>query len=142
MTDKELKRLNRSELLQILLDQSIEIDHLQRKLSETKAALQERELKIAQAGTLAEAAMRLNQIFAAADAAAALYLENIRRMEAEWAKKTGGESVAPAPEEAPPDESGPQTDTQSLDAAIESAIPEPKQKKTTGQKRNKSRHKK
>lgn len=142
MTDKELKRLNRSELLQILLDQSIEIDHLQRKLSETKAALQERELKIAQAGTLAEAAMRLNQIFADADAAAALYLENIRRMEAEWAQKTGGESVAPAPEEAPPNEGGPQTDTQSLDAAIESAIPEPKQKKTPGQKRNKSRHKK
>lgn len=146
MTDKELKRLNRAELLQILVDQSIEIDSLRRKLDKAESALAERNLQIAESGTLAEATLRLNRIFADADAAAAQYLENIRRMEAEWIEKTGGEPTEPAPApdpeaQAQPDsEAEPKTE-QTLDAAIESSIPEPKPKKEHKQKRNKSRQK-
>ena len=42
MTDKELKKLSRSELLELMLEQSREIDRLQEELAETKEALQER----------------------------------------------------------------------------------------------------
>ncbi|MCD8084127.1 MAG: DNA repair protein [Clostridiales bacterium] len=78
MTDKELKRLSRSELLEMLIIQMEENEELKKKLAETEKALVDRRIEVAQAGTLAEAALRLNGIFEAADRAAAQYLENIR----------------------------------------------------------------
>ena len=55
MTDKELRKLNRSELLELMLEQSREIDRLQEELEETREALQERNLKIESCGSIAEA---------------------------------------------------------------------------------------
>lgn len=85
MTDQELKKLNRQELLQILLDQSMEIERLRQQLAETQAILEERTLHYEKAGTLADAALRLNHIFEDADEAAKIYLDNIKRMEQECA---------------------------------------------------------
>ncbi len=78
MTDKECKRLSRSELLEMLVLQMEENEALNRKLAEAETALADRRIEISEAGTLAEAALRLNDVFAAADRAAAQYLENIR----------------------------------------------------------------
>ena len=55
MTEKELLKLRRSELLEIMLAQSSEIDKLRAELAETKAKLEDREIKIQNAGSLAEA---------------------------------------------------------------------------------------
>jgi hypothetical protein len=78
MTNKELARLSRGELLELLVKQSKQLDQLQQELEETQNKLACRNLEIENCGTLAEAVMRVNGVFAAADAAAAQYLENIR----------------------------------------------------------------
>lgn len=89
MTDKELKKLSRSELLELMLEQSREIDRLQEELAETKEALQERNLKIESCGSIAEAAAEVNSLFHAAQRAADMYLLNVQRICAEKAEKAG-----------------------------------------------------
>jgi hypothetical protein len=79
MTDKELHKLKRAELLEIMLAQSSEIEKLRGELEAAEEKLKSRELEIAESGSIAEAALRLNHIFEDAQAAADLYLENIRR---------------------------------------------------------------
>lgn len=77
MTDKELRKLTRAELLELLLAQSREIDRLNTELEKAEAKLQKREIALNQSGSIAEAALQLNGIFEAAQAAADQYLENI-----------------------------------------------------------------
>lgn len=83
MASKELKRMSRKELLELLIVQSDEIEALKKQLEHAKKIIEERKIRIDEAGTLAEAAMVLNDVFRKADAAAEEYLENIRRMERE-----------------------------------------------------------
>ncbi len=78
MTDKELKRLRRSELLELLVGQMKENELLRERLAGAEARLDSRMLEIQDVGTLAEAAMRLNAVFASADAAAKQYLDIIK----------------------------------------------------------------
>ncbi len=77
MTDKEVRRLSRSELLEMLIAQMQENEKLKQSLEEANAALSNRRIVLEQAGTMAEAALRLNRVFEAADEAARQYLENI-----------------------------------------------------------------
>lgn len=80
MTDKELRRLSRAELLEMLLVQTEENERLRERLDEAEAALNDRRIEIERAGSLAEASLRLNKVFTAADEAARQYLENVQRM--------------------------------------------------------------
>ena len=89
MTDRQLKKLNRNELLELMLEQSKEIDRLQAELDETKAALAERNLKIATCGSIAEAAAEVNSLFRSAQRAADMYLLNVQRICAEKAEAAG-----------------------------------------------------
>ena len=89
MTDKQLKKLNRSELLELMLEQSREIDRLQEELEETRAALAERNLKIESCGSIAEAAAEVNSLFKSAQRAADMYLLNVQRICAEKAEAAG-----------------------------------------------------
>jgi hypothetical protein len=79
MTEKELLKLKRSEMLEIMLAQSREIDELRKELAEVKARLEDRRIKVRKAGSLAEASLQLTNIFEEAQKAADLYVENIRR---------------------------------------------------------------
>ena len=79
MTDRELRKLRRSELLEIMLAQSREIDRQREKIEELEAQLKERRIRIAESGSVAEAALKITDIFAEAQKAADLYLEEIRR---------------------------------------------------------------
>ena len=83
MTDKELRHMSRGELLQMLITQIEENNALQEQLEQAEAQLQDRQIAAEQAGSLAEAALSLNGIFQAAQAAADQYLENIQRMNSE-----------------------------------------------------------
>ena len=89
MTDKQLKKLNRSELLELMLEQSREIDRLQEELEETRTALAERNLKIESCGSIAEAAAEVNSLFKSAQRAADMYLLNVQRICAEKAEAAG-----------------------------------------------------
>ena len=80
MTDKELKKLTRAELLEMLLIQSKEKRLLEEKLQEAEKKLEEREIMVAEAGSIAEAALKLNGVFEAVQQAADQYLENVKRL--------------------------------------------------------------
>lgn len=73
-----LKKLSRQDLLEMLIAEEKRIDQLERELQEAQEALKERKILIDNSGSIAEAALKLNGIFEAAQAAADQYLENIK----------------------------------------------------------------
>lgn len=83
MTDKELRKLSRIDLLELLLEKSRENEKLKEELEQVKAKLADRKINIEKAGSIAEAALVLNGVFQAAQAAADQYLENLRRISGE-----------------------------------------------------------
>ncbi len=83
MTEKQLRKLKRVELLELLVEQSAEMDQLREELEAARRELAERKIAAERSGSLAEAALKLSGVFEAADQAARDYLENVRRMCAE-----------------------------------------------------------
>lgn len=79
MTDKELRKLSRAELLEMLIEQIEENESLRSQLNEANEKLNDRKIIIESSGSIAEAALRLNGVFEAAEKAAEQYLENVRR---------------------------------------------------------------
>ena len=77
MTEKELRRLSRADLLEMLIDQSVELETVKKKLAAAEEALASRVIEINSAGSIAEAALRLNGVFEAAQAACDQYVQNI-----------------------------------------------------------------
>ena len=80
MTDKRLQKLKKADLLQLMLEQSREIDRLREELEKTKAELADKQIRIANSGSIAEASLAVTKIFEEAQRAADLYLENARQM--------------------------------------------------------------
>ena len=78
MTEKELRRLSRTDLLELLLAQRRENEQLRCILDQTQAQLADRTLQINKAGSIAEASLQLSGIFAAAQDSCECYMENIR----------------------------------------------------------------
>ncbi len=102
MTEQELHRLSRKELLELMIENGKETESLKtqyaqamealkaeyekeqailkEELEENRKALQNRELNINEAGSIAVAALQVNGIFEAAQAASQQYIENIRSL--------------------------------------------------------------
>lgn len=78
MTEKEFRRLKRRDMLEIMLAQSREIDRLREELEIANAKLADRNIRIQNSGSIAEAALALTGIFEEAQKAADLYLNSIR----------------------------------------------------------------
>lgn len=79
MTDKKLKRMSRAELLELLIEQMEENERLRTQLEEAQVRLDERDIILQRAGSIAKAALELNRVFEAADAAARQYVESVCR---------------------------------------------------------------
>ena len=108
MTEQELHRLSRKDLLELMLQQAKETEEiktkyetklnmiktenekereiLKKELEEAKKNLQNREIIINEAGSIAMAALQINGIFEAAQAAGQQYIENIRSINDRQAK--------------------------------------------------------
>ena len=80
MTGKELRKLGRPQLLELLVAQAKEMEELKGQLAEAEAKLEKRAIAIDEAGSIAEASLALSGIFEAAEAAAAQYMENIKEL--------------------------------------------------------------
>lgn len=80
MTDKELRKLSRTELLEMLVERSREVERLQAELKQAREQLDSRQIAVDEAGSIAEASLRLNGVFDAAQKAAEQYLENIQQL--------------------------------------------------------------
>lgn len=77
---RELKYLNRSQLLEILLDYAKENEKLRDDISNLEEKLNDKQIKIKNFGSIAEASIGLNEVFESAEAACAQYIANAKRI--------------------------------------------------------------
>lgn len=75
--------MKREQLLELMLEQSRRIELLEKQVSELQAKLADRSIVVQESGSIAEAALKLNGVFEAAQRAADQYLESLglERME-------------------------------------------------------------
>ncbi len=76
----EIKKLGKKELRERLRAEQEKNRALTEEVGDLRKKLQNGEIMIDDAGTLAEASLRLSGIFSAADDAAGKYVENVRRL--------------------------------------------------------------
>ena len=74
MTDKELKKLSRMELLEILVELGNENAELTNRVDILNKQLNSKYIMLEEAGSIAEASLRINEVFEAAQAAASQYV--------------------------------------------------------------------
>ncbi|MBQ8641299.1 MAG: DNA repair protein [Clostridia bacterium] len=79
MNKKDLRHLSRRDLLEMLLDLTKENERLKKANKQLEDALQDRTIAILEAGSLAEAALRLNGVFQAAQDACDQYVLNTQQ---------------------------------------------------------------
>ena len=80
MTEKELRKLSRADLLQMLIDQAEELNQLREKYANAQAMMAQKEIVVQEAGTLADAVFKLNGIFDVAQATAQQYIDNLKSL--------------------------------------------------------------
>ncbi len=73
-----LKKLKRQELLELLLEQTKRAEALEEELKKKNEELKNKKIALEESGSIAEAALRLNSVFEAAEKAAEQYLQNIK----------------------------------------------------------------
>lgn len=176
MTDKELQKLGRRELLQLLLQQAKESERLGRQLAESEERLhqleetyerlrgrldnkdaqirelkatlrserEKREIDMEDVGSIAEAALKLNGVFEAAQRAADQYLQSIRSLyPAPENMEIPEEPVYERPVEPPPEQEAERTaagesDRTRAGARHTAARREPPPVRETGEAREKT----
>ena len=80
MTDRQLRKASRPDLLRLLLEEKKINEALRSQIQQMQLQLEARQLHMNQAGSLAEAALKLSGIFDAAESACQYYTENIRTL--------------------------------------------------------------
>ncbi|KXT73322.1 hypothetical protein [Streptococcus gallolyticus] len=80
LDSKQLRKLKRSDLFELLVEQAKEIETLQERVNELEDKLQRREINLSEAGSIAEAALAISKVFDEAQAAANVYLNNVKRL--------------------------------------------------------------
>ncbi len=85
MKEKDLRRLKRVELLDMLIEQgrlvdaqAEEITKLKEEVEELNRKLEDRKVDLENTGSIAEASLRIAKVFMAAEDAAKIYLENLK----------------------------------------------------------------
>ena len=78
MTEQQFRRLTREELIEIIYELQKKQAQMEQENERLRQALSDRQIKIENAGSIAEASLALNGVFEAAQAAADQYLEQIR----------------------------------------------------------------
>lgn len=89
MTDKEFKRLNRSQLIEIIYQFQLQVDKLTEENQKLEQELSDKRIRLSNAGNIADAALEINDCFRSAQNAADQYLNEIKtiREEAEAEKQ-------------------------------------------------------
>ena len=83
MVTKELKKLSRRELIELIYQMKKNEQRLQEEIAALQAALQEKRIRLEEAGSIADAAVALTGLLSAAQETADLYLNEISCMKAE-----------------------------------------------------------
>lgn len=77
MTDRQLRRLRREELVDIIYTLQLQQQRLKEENASLRAALDSRRLQVEKAGSLAEAALAVSGVLEAAQQAADVYLASL-----------------------------------------------------------------
>ncbi|MGN0362366.1 MAG: hypothetical protein ACI4ET_05935 [Bilifractor sp.] len=94
--DNTLRHLSRAQLLEMLYEVVQEKENLEKELAETRKKLADKEIRIQESGSLAEAALKLNGIFEQAQASIDQYRLNMQ----ERTEKQAAEIIAQAESDA------------------------------------------
>ena len=78
MTDEKLRHLSRAELIDITYEQQKRLEASEKTVRDLQERLKEKELLVSEAGSIAEAALKVNGVFEAAQAAADQYLISVQ----------------------------------------------------------------
>jgi cell division septum initiation protein DivIVA len=78
LTEKELKKLNRYQLLELLVIQSEQIKDMQHQIEEMQKLLDSRDIQMSVVGSIAEASLQLGGVFTAAQKSADIYLAAVQ----------------------------------------------------------------
>ena len=78
MTDKEFKRLSRSQLIEIIYQLQIKQDELIADNEKLSTALEDKRIRIRKAGDIASAAVEIHNVMQAAQDAASHYIKEIQ----------------------------------------------------------------
>ena len=78
MADRELKKLSRAELIDIIYALKEREEDLSAQVTSLQEKLAQREIQLSRAGSIAEAALAINRVFEQAQAAADDYLNSVR----------------------------------------------------------------
>lgn len=84
---RELKKLTRAELLELLLEESRENERLQKECEELRARLEDRRIIIENSSSVSEAALGLNGFFEVMEKAAKQFLYNMEQSTQNEAEK-------------------------------------------------------
>lgn len=87
MTDKEFKRLSRSQLIDIIYQFQLKQEELAAENEKLKRALADKRILVNNSGNIAEAALEIHNVMQSAQSAAEHYLEEIQhRVDSEYQK--------------------------------------------------------
>ena len=81
MDKKSLRGYNREDLMDLLLKQAKKLDAVQKEVIDLKEKIDNKDIKIQNAGSIADAAISLNDIFENAQNAANQYVYNIKNLD-------------------------------------------------------------
>lgn len=85
MTDKEFRRLSRSQLIDIIYQFQLKQEELEAEIEKLKRALADKRILVNNTGNIAEAALELHNVMQTAQNAAEHYVEEIRlRVDSEY----------------------------------------------------------
>lgn len=99
MTDKEFRKLKRSDLIAIIYEYQKKQEELVKEIGELRAQLESKNLKICKAGSIAEAVVGLDLLFETAQKTADDYIEQVR-LANEEAEQKAAEIIKQAEKEA------------------------------------------
>lgn len=83
MNDNKLRKLSRSELIEIIYQYQLNLEELENENKQLKKELEDKRIRINNAGNLAEAVLEINNVMEAAQNAANMYLGEIETMKRE-----------------------------------------------------------
>ena len=80
MNEKELRKISRKELLELLLEQANRIIDLEKELANAKAKLEDKRIMLNEAGNLAEASFKITDLFQKTMETCKIYSDNIEEL--------------------------------------------------------------
>lgn len=78
MNQNDMRKLNRADLLRIVVRQQEKIEEMEKEIASLHSRLEQKQLICQEAGSIAQAALQLNEIFEKAQAAADQYLVSVQ----------------------------------------------------------------